>query len=166
MQPLRNEYWWISWSVLTVVEIVLCIFYYNWAGVKELTYVGYALLAVGFFIGHIAVNTMKQKGNAPEGKRWIETTTLVNSGIYACVRHPQYLSWIVFSQALILISQYWIVFVVGAASMVAVYEQARKDDHVLIEKFGLEYEDYMRSVPRMNLISGLLKLVWDKARSV
>ena len=165
MQPLRNEYWWISWSVLTVVEIVLCIFYYNWAGVKELTYVGYALLAVGFFIGHIAVNTMKQKGNAPEGKRWIETTTLVNSGIYACVRHPQYLSWIVFSLALILIAQYWIVFVVGIGAMVTLYEQAIKDDQVLIEKFGTDYENYMKSVPRMNLLLGFMNTLRDRART-
>ena len=165
MKTLENNFWWISWSVLTVAEIVLCIFYYNWAGVSSLTYVGYALFAVGFIIGNIAVTTMQKKGKAPEGKRWIETTALVDSGIYAFVRHPQYLSWVAFSLALILISQYWIVFVVGVAAMVAVYEQARKDDQVLIEKFGPAYENYMKSVPRMNLLSGFLKLVRDKARA-
>ena len=37
--------------------------------------------------------------------------------------------------------------------------QARQDDPVLVEMFGGGYTRYMESVPRMNVLAGLLRLL-------
>ena len=156
---LKSNFWWISWSVLVVAQIVLCILFYNWAGIKGLTYVGYAVLIVGFSIGHMSVTALKKKGEAPKGKSWVETTALVDSGIYAAVRYPGYLCWILFSLAIVFISQYWVVAIVGVAAAVTIYMQARQDEQSNTEKFGDDYKRYLGRVPRMNLVVGLIRLL-------
>ena len=159
MKKLIANIWWISWSILLVAQIVLCILFYNWADMKALTYIGYAVIVVGFIIGSKGVNTLKEKGKAPKGKSWIETTTLVDSGIYGTVRHPQYLSWILISIAMMFISQYWVVIIVGIAASVTIYMQARQDDQQQTEKFGEEYRRYMERVPRMNPLTGVIRMI-------
>ena len=57
-----------------------------------------------------------------------------------------------------LLSQYWVVAIVAVAASFAIYLQARQDDRHLIKKFGDDYINYMQTVPRMNILAGLLRL--------
>ncbi len=95
----------------------------------------------------------------PDGESYIKTTVLVDSGIYAIVRHPQYLAGMLLSLALILVSQHWIMVVIGVAAMGLNYAIAVRADQDLIEKFGDDYQRYMQQVPRMNFLLGMVRLL-------
>jgi protein-S-isoprenylcysteine O-methyltransferase Ste14 len=92
----------------------------------------------------------------------IQTTVLVDSGVYAVVRHPQYLAGVLLSLALILTTQHWLIAIIGVVAMVLNYLIALKADQELIEKFGDDYKRYMDKVPRMNFLLGFIRLLQRK----
>lgn len=112
------------------------------------------------------VPTLRKQGGVPKGKSFsrfgVGSTKIVDSGIYAAVRHPQYLCWVFFSFAIILIAQHRLVVIIGIAAMVTIYMQARQDDQSLVGKFGDAYKRYMHSVPRMNILVDLIGLMRRK----
>ena len=149
---------------LFIALIVLCILFYNWAGLDWLLYLGWAILAVGIVLGMMPHSAFQRKGRAREGGRWLQTTVVVDSGVYAVVRHPMYLSFILVILALILICQHWSSPIVGVPLMGYLCIAIRGEDKVDIEKFGDDYERYMQSVPRVNLILGVIRLLRRRAR--
>ena len=88
----------------------------------------------------------------------------VDTGIYAVVRHPLYLGWLLIYVVLILLSRYWLTAIIGIPGMICVYLISRQEDQHLIEKFGDDYKDYMQKVPRMNLLVGIIRLVRRRDR--
>ena len=128
-------------------------------GVQLLRYVGGAILVVGIILIILPRFVFRSKGKPEKEKDWIETTVVVDTGIYAVVRHPLYLGWLFMYVALILLSQHWLTVIIGIPGMVCVYLISRQEDQRLIEKFGDEYKDYMQKVPRMNLLVGIIRLV-------
>ncbi|MCK5030932.1 MAG: isoprenylcysteine carboxylmethyltransferase family protein [Thermoplasmatales archaeon] len=128
-------------------------------GVQLLRYVGGAILVVGIILIILPRFVFRSKGKPEKEKDWIETTVVVDTGIYAVVRHPLYLGWLFMYVALILLSQHWLTVIIGIPGMVCVYLISRQEDQRLIEKFGDEYKDYMQKVPRMNLLVGIIQLV-------
>jgi len=44
-----------------------------------------------------------------KGKSYVGTTRLVDTSLYAIVRHPQYLGGILFNLMLMLLAQHWLV---------------------------------------------------------
>jgi protein-S-isoprenylcysteine O-methyltransferase Ste14 len=48
----------------------------------------------------------------------VQTTELVDSGIYGVVRHPEYLAGVLMIPALALIAQHWVVAVLGAIAAI------------------------------------------------
>jgi len=89
---------------------------------------------------------------------------LVDTGLYSIVRHPQYLAGILWSIALVFISQHWVVDVLLIPVVVTVYLDSLKANKNLIEKFGVEYENYMKQVPGLNVLWGIVKLVFREIR--
>ncbi len=133
-------------------------------GVQLLRYVGGAILVVGIILIILPRFVFRSKGKPEKEKDWIETTVVVDTGIYAVVRHPLYLGWLFMYVALILLSQHWLTVIIGIPGMVCVYLISRQEDQRLIEKFGDEYKDYMQKVPRMNLLVGIIQLVRRRDR--
>ena len=88
----------------------------------------------------------------------MDTTVVVDSGTYGIVRHPQILGCILLMSASILISQHWLSAIIGIPIIVWSYMEAAKAEEGLILKFGDDYKRYMQRVPRMNLLSGILRL--------
>jgi len=88
-----------------------------------------------------------KKGQAPPGKHLVNTTVLVDSGIYAVIRHPQYLGFMMFVFALVLMSQHLLSVISGVAGSLQFYLDVRKEEQNNIKKFGDEYRDYMHRVP-------------------
>jgi protein-S-isoprenylcysteine O-methyltransferase Ste14 len=80
------------------------------------------------------------------------------SGIYAIVRHPQFLAGMLINLALTLITQHWLVALLGALSAGLTYMDALRADQDGTEKFGDEYRRYMQRVPRMNFVAGIIRL--------
>jgi protein-S-isoprenylcysteine O-methyltransferase Ste14 len=154
---------WLLSSVagaLTVVQIVLCIFRPNPAGVIIVRYAGYVLWAAGVVFAILPILELKRKGRVKAGESYMKTTTLVTSGVYSLVRHPQGgLAWLLMNLAVILVGQTWPTVFLGAASMILVYLDVHKTDQYCIDKFGDEYVRYMETVPRVNALSGAMRLL-------
>ncbi len=85
---------------------------------------------------------------------------MIDSGIYAIVRHPLYLGWIlaVFI-ATIFLHQHWLFVIIGIPGIASVYLISRQEEQTNIEKFGDDYRLYMQKVPRMNLLKGIIRLI-------
>jgi protein-S-isoprenylcysteine O-methyltransferase Ste14 len=85
---------------------------------------------------------------------------LVDSGIYAVVRHPLYLGWILaIFVATIFLYQHWLFVIIGIPGIASVYLISRQEEHLNIERFGDDYKDYMQRVPRMNFLLGTIRLL-------
>jgi protein-S-isoprenylcysteine O-methyltransferase Ste14 len=150
---------WGAWSVLIVLQIILSFFLHNQAGLSVLRNIGWSTLAVSAVFGWLPILAFRKKGGVRKGKSYIQTTVLVDSGIYAVVRHPQYMSGALINLALILITQHWLIATIGVVAVVLNYFIALKADQELIEKFGDDYKRYMQKVPRMNFLAGLIRLL-------
>ena len=89
------------------------------------------------------------------------TTKLVTSGVYSIVRHLQFLAGIFLSIAFTLISQHWSVSILSVPVVIILYKDMFRADISAIEKFGKDYEDYMKKVPRVNFILGMIRIFID-----
>jgi protein-S-isoprenylcysteine O-methyltransferase Ste14 len=168
MKQWRRYVWpfvWGAWSVLIVLQIILSFFLYNQAGLPVLKHIGWITLAVSAVFGWLPILVFRKKGGVPKGKSYIQTTVLVDSGIYAFVRHPQYLAGALINLALMLITQHWFIAMIGVVAMVLNYFIALKADQELIEKFDDDYKRYMQKVPRINFLVGLIRLVGRRNRA-
>ena len=105
----------------------------------------------------LAGSEFPKRGGAPKGESIVHTTVLVDSGVYAVVRHPQYLGFMLFVFALILMSQHWLSVISGVLGAVLFYVDILKEEQMSDEKFGDDYRRYMERVPRMNLLIGILR---------
>jgi len=148
---------------LIVAQFVL-IFLLKADGVQALRIVGYALWVLTIILGWLPMWTLRSKGGVAKGKSYIRTSRLVDTGIYAVIRHPQYLTFPLLSLALILVSQHWLVVVLGIPPMVMGSAGILRADKGCIEKFGDAYRQYMKRVPAVNIFAGLYRLVRRKLR--
>jgi len=101
-----------------------------------------------------------RRGGVPKGKSFVSTTRLVDTGIYAVVRHPQYTGGVyaIFITTLLLFP-HWLFGVLGAIGTLVIYLSCREEDQRLIQQFGDDYVAYMKRVPRMNIFLGIMRLV-------
>ena len=75
-----------------------------------------------------------------------ETPTVVRDGIFGVVRHPVYLSEILMYVGCLILSPSWAAAIVGLPAGVFLYYLCRHEEKLLLDRFGKEYEDYMRDV--------------------
>ena len=161
----------ILWSTLITILGIVC-FPANplvLTGVIEvksylvLFIIGWVVWTFGMVLVMAPIVMFPRRGGVTKGKSFVNTTRLVDTGIYAVVRHPQYTGGI---YALFLTTflwyPHWLFGVLGAIGTAAVYMGCREEDQRLIEKFGDAYADYMKRVPRMNVFLGFFR--WLKGR--
>jgi len=132
-----------------VISAISAILLYNSANLAKLLCAG-VILAIGI------VFLLWSSGSRKKGQ------ALVQSGPYAFVRHPEFLGHILIIFALIIISQHWISLIVGAILIVLLYLAMIEEEKRNVEKFGNAYRDYMRRVPRINLIAGIIRRMRSK----
>jgi len=120
-------------------------------------YIGWIIsaLALPFFFAPAIY--FPKKGKPAEGKSPMDTTVLVDSGIYGIVRHPQILGGILLITASILISQHWLAAIIGVPVSAWLYTWTAKEEKGLTTKFGDDYKRYMQKVPRMNFLLGIAR---------
>ncbi len=121
---------------------------------------GWVVWAFGMVLVMAPIVMFPRRGGVAKGKSFVNTTRLVDKGIYGVVRHPQYTGGIfaIFITTL-LWYPHWLFGVLGAVGAVAVYMSCREEDQRLIEKFGENYINYMQKVPRMNFFAGLIRVI-------
>jgi len=149
------------WSPFLVAQIILVLFLgkYNTAGLDAVMWTGWAIWSISVVFGFVPIFHFKMKGDVPRGKSYVHTTKMVVTGLYAIVRHPQYTAGILFSIALILISQDLVVILLGVIMIPILYVDIIMADRYELAKFGDDYARYMEQVPGTNFILGIFRLL-------
>jgi protein-S-isoprenylcysteine O-methyltransferase Ste14 len=148
---------------LTVAQIVLA-FVLDRPVIEAVRWMGYVLWTMGAVLGWLPIFALRRKGDVPRGKSYVNTTKLVDTGIYAIVRHPQMgTAWLLMCLSLMLITQHWASVALGVPAMVLAYLDLIKADQRLVAKFGDAYQRYMERVPRVDFVTGIIRLIAQRA---
>jgi protein-S-isoprenylcysteine O-methyltransferase Ste14 len=128
--------------------------------IEILAYVGVGFyIFSGWIFGMLPVTEFRKKGGVKKGKSYIQTTKLVDTGIYSIVRHPQFVTFILFAIAGMLLFQHWIIVLLGIPIVPLTYIDLLRADKRLIVKFGDDYKQYMQKVPRANFLLGIIRVL-------
>ena len=128
------------------------------AQIEILAYIGVGLYVFsGIVFGLLPVFEFRKKGRVISGKSYIHTTQIVDTGIYSIVRHPQYVTFILWALAGMLLFQHWIVVFLGIPIFPLTYIDLIKADKDAIKQFGDDYKAYMKKVPRANFLLGIIR---------
>jgi protein-S-isoprenylcysteine O-methyltransferase Ste14 len=146
-------------TILFISQIVVGL--YLLSEVSQIEILAYAGVGVYFFsgivFGMLPVFEFRKKGGVQKGQSYIHTTKLVDTGIYSVVRHPQYVTFIMWAIAGMLLFQHWIIILLGIPVFPLTYIDLIKADKDAIEKFGDDYKAYMKKVPRANFLLGIVR---------
>jgi protein-S-isoprenylcysteine O-methyltransferase Ste14 len=160
----RPSGWIAAWIAtgLVISQIVLLILL-GAGDLAYLRYVGFAIWALAALFGWLPIWQFKKSGGVAKGAAYVETTRLVDTGLYAIVRHPQFVAWPLMCAAVALVSQHPAVIGLGAVGFVFSCVGFRAADEQGIEKFGDEYRAYMERVPGWNFLAGFWR--WARRRA-
>ena len=146
-------------SVLFIAQIIVGIYLLSDVSqIEILAYVGVGLYVFsGLVFGWLPVIEFRKKGRIRKGRSYIHTTKLVDTGTYSIVRHPQYVTFILWAIAGMLLFQHWIIIILGIPIIPLTYIDLVRADRDAIDKFGDEYKAYMKRVPRANFLLGIIR---------
>jgi protein-S-isoprenylcysteine O-methyltransferase Ste14 len=146
-------------SILFISQIVVGIYLLSEVSqIEVLAYGGVGLYVFsGMVFGALPVFEFRKKGGVQKGQSYIHTTKLVDTGIYSVVRHPQYVTFMMWAIAGMLLFQHWIIILLGIPILPLTYIDLIKADKDAIEKFGDDYKAYMKKVPRANFLLGIIR---------
>ena len=167
-QPDQQKTSWRSYILATVAGLLtlaqlISVFFLGVDDVNSaLRILGWIIWLLSIIFGVLPIIIFRARGGVPQGKSYVKTTLLVDDGLYGIIRHPQYLAGILLNLALILISQHWLIILLGLPSMVLTYIDIQKADQNEIEKFGDAYRDYMERVPQINFILGIIRQLQNR----
>ena len=158
----------ILWSILLTVLGIAC-FPVNplvLTGVIDveqylpLEIIGWVTLVGGMILVMAPIIMFPRRGGVSKGKSFVETTRLVDTGIYSFIRHPQYTGGIIaIFLTTLLWYPHWLFGVLGVVGTVVLYLGCREEDKLLVKKFGDDYKRYMERVPQMNFVLGIARVV-------
>jgi protein-S-isoprenylcysteine O-methyltransferase Ste14 len=125
---------------------------------KTLTIIGYTVWAVGMFLVIYPFIYFKKKGGVNRGKSYVYTNKIVTTGLYSVIRHVQYTGGIIsIFIATPLIFPHWIFIALGIPGILLIYVGTKREDKLMVEKFGDDYSKYMEKVPAINIFVGLYR---------
>jgi protein-S-isoprenylcysteine O-methyltransferase Ste14 len=153
-------------TILIISQIIVGIYLLSEvAQIKIVAYVGVGLYVFsGCIFGMLPIFEFRKKGKVKKGKSYIQTTKLVDTGLYSIVRHPQFITWMLWAIAGMLIFQHWMAILIGIPIIPLTYIDLLNADKRLIEKFGDDYKQYMKRVPRANFVLGLIRHLRYKSK--
>ncbi len=118
---------------------------------------GFALYAPAAILVVGSIIQLHRKGQARQKNALSEygTTIVIDSGVYRLVQHPMWLGMIIWSIALMVVSQSVTGIVMGLAAANLFRMAAVKERGFNIKKFGDRYRKYLKKVPMWNIFMGL-----------
>lgn len=151
-------------SLLFISQIIVGIYLISDVSqIEVLAHIGVGLYVFsGIVFGMLPIFEFRKKGRVKKGKSYIHTTKIVDTGIYSIVRHPQYVTFIMFAIAGMLLFQHWIIIILGIPIIPLTHIDLIRADKDSIEKFGDDYKAYMKRVPRGNFLLGIIRLFRNK----
>ena len=112
-----------------------------------LTFAALILCGCGIAFFALSLITLRQHG----------TESLIDYGVYGIVRHPMYVSGMLFYLAMVCFVPHWAIAVNSMVGIASVYWTMLLGEKRNLEKFGDVYKRYMQSVPRANFLLGLIR---------
>ena len=137
--------------------IISCFLYFNWMNQFWLMILGWILFFLSPIPGIMARFAFKEKGDIAKGESCLNTKKIVNNGVFGIIRNPMYFTAMMFTVGLVFISLHWLSIVFAIPIIAYFYYYMRIEEELNIKKFGNEYLDYMKKVPRLNVILGLIR---------
>jgi len=150
----------IFYIALYGVLIISTIILYNSANLVALLYVGWITLAFGVIF--LLWSSQSRKKGRVLGEKSGMKETLVESGLYAIIRHPEFLGHILIIFALVFIAQHWVSLITGTVLILLLYLAMLEEEKRDIKKFGDAYKDYIKRVPKINLLAGVIRKMYFK----
>lgn len=148
----------VSYLAVGAVVVLLAVVLFRWRasllGVQygfswPLTIAGLAFVAVAILIErqyrrHLTAATLLGLPEVTERS----PSRLITEGIYGKIRHPRYLGILFEITAFALFANYLASYVVVVATVPLLRLIVHLEERELLDRFGEEYERYMRQVPR------------------
>jgi len=110
----------------------------------------------------VSLLTLKKFGQIKDGNKYYETNVVVDSGIYALVRHPQYLAYMLFVAGFASLTQSWVIVILAFFSIILFYIHTLAEEKELELKYKGEYKNYCERIPRLNIIGGIMRRISSK----
>ena len=145
----------VLFAGLYVLLIAFSVLSYGRVICAYVLYAGWIILGVGVIFLWLSSRSRNKRVTLDEkrgGKR-----LPVESGMYAIVRHPEFLSHLLIVAGLVCITQRLLTLTIGVLMAILLWLAMRIEEKGDIEKFGHAYVDYMKRVPRINLLRGLVR---------
>ena len=117
--------------------------------VESMLFQGLAWMLFGLGILLIVLSTVTLVRNQGAG--------LIKHGAYSIIRHPMYCGAMLLFLSWIFFLPHWSILLLSMVNIAITYWYAVQGEHQNIDKFGAEYERYMESVPRVNILAGLYR---------
>ena len=147
---------WIA-GALTIAVLVLAVFFER-GELVALRKIGAGVsIVAGVFI-FLPPLMLQKHGKSPKGKNYMNTTVVVDRGIYAIVRHPQYLGYIMLNLGFMFMLQGPLALSLGFLGIAFFFVHTIQEDRFCATKFGENWQDYSRKTPRLNFLLGILRL--------
>jgi protein-S-isoprenylcysteine O-methyltransferase Ste14 len=115
-------------------------------------YVAWILFGCGLVLIVLSIATLVRNWGAG----------LIEWGIYGIVRHPMYLGATVLFLSWIFFVPHWIIVLISSVNIAIVYWFILQGERQNITRFGDTYRRYMETVPRINLLAGLIRRLQRK----
>jgi protein-S-isoprenylcysteine O-methyltransferase Ste14 len=135
-------------GVLLIIQYGLACFFEKMVLIKGLDYIAWGIWAVAVVLLFLPIIYLRHKGKVQTGSSYVATEVLVDTGIYAIIRHPQYLGWMLMYFVTFLFNPRWEIAIVGMIGVACMYVITKQEEEILIKKFGISYSVYVQSVPR------------------
>jgi hypothetical protein len=74
----------------------------------------------------------------------MQTGAVVDRGVYAITRHPQYLGYMLLACGFALLSQHWLAILLAAVCVTCFYLQAVSEEEYCLAQLGSAYERYLQ----------------------
>ena len=120
----------------------------------ELVIIGFIILPIGIIFLALSLTAHSKK----------TTNKIITTGIYGIVRHPMYLGAIIVFVSHIFFSQSWITIISTIIAIICCYLIIQSEDQKNIEKFGPPYQTYIKKVPQINFITGIVRNMQNKKK--
>jgi protein-S-isoprenylcysteine O-methyltransferase Ste14 len=115
-------------------------------------YLAWILLGLGLVLIVLSIATLVSNREAG----------LIEWGIYGIVRHPMYLGAMLLFLSWVFFLPHWTIVLISSANIAIVYWFILQGERQNITKFGDTYRRYMETVPRINLLAGLIRRLQSK----
>lgn len=126
------------------------------------TWVGVVCLALALPLFSLPFLHLSRYGASEDGESYIHTTQVADRGVYALVRHPQYLGYSLLVTGLTLLSPNPASLALSLLAIAGFVAQALAEERFLVRRMGAAYAAYRERVPRFDLARGAWR--WWKRR--